>query len=86
MRNRLQTSLRCSISSTLAFDYPTVNALVNYLAQEVLCLAPTAESPQAAQTVLKKAELSAELDELSQNEIADLLAQELGIIEESKGL
>jgi myxalamid-type polyketide synthase MxaB len=38
LRNRLQTSLGRSLPSTLAFDYPTLEALVHYLAQEVLAL------------------------------------------------
>ncbi|NEO36999.1 MAG: SDR family NAD(P)-dependent oxidoreductase [Moorea sp. SIOASIH] len=36
LRNRLQGSLSCSIPSSLAFDYPTVGELVDYLTQQVL--------------------------------------------------
>ena len=36
LRNRLQTSLDCAISTTLAFDYPTVEDLVDYLVQQIL--------------------------------------------------
>ena len=36
LRNRLQSSLGCSLPSTLAFDYPTIEALVDYLIQQVL--------------------------------------------------
>ncbi|AOX04134.1 hypothetical protein BJP34_05260 [Moorena producens PAL-8-15-08-1] len=36
LRNRLQGSLSCSIPSSLAFDYPTVRELVDYLIQQVL--------------------------------------------------
>ena len=36
LRNKLQTSLDCSLPSTLAFDYPTVGKLVDYLSQEIL--------------------------------------------------
>ncbi|AFY75730.1 polyketide synthase family protein [Pleurocapsa sp. PCC 7327] len=36
LRNHLQTSLGCSIPTTLAFDYPTVEALTDYLAKEVM--------------------------------------------------
>lgn len=36
LRNQLQSSLECSLPSTLFFDYPTIEALVKYLALEVL--------------------------------------------------
>ena len=36
LRNRLQTNLGRSLPSTLTFDYPTPEALVHYLAREVL--------------------------------------------------
>jgi acyl carrier protein len=35
LRNHLQSNLECSLPSTFAFDYPTVGALVDYLAQEI---------------------------------------------------
>ena len=35
LRNRLQASLECSLSQTLAFDYPTLTTLVDYLGHEV---------------------------------------------------
>lgn len=38
LKNRLQTSLKCSLPSTLLFKYPTIEALTNYLASEVLSL------------------------------------------------
>ncbi len=34
LRNKLQTSLGCSVPSTLALDYPTLGKLVDYLAQQ----------------------------------------------------
>jgi NAD(P)-dependent dehydrogenase (short-subunit alcohol dehydrogenase family)/acyl carrier protein len=35
LRNKLQGSLKCSVPSTLAFDYPKLNKLVDYLAQQL---------------------------------------------------
>ncbi|WP_293067350.1 SDR family NAD(P)-dependent oxidoreductase [Okeania sp. SIO2B3] len=35
LRNKLQSSLKLSVSSTLAFDYPTLNKLVDYLAEQL---------------------------------------------------
>ncbi|NER22529.1 MAG: SDR family NAD(P)-dependent oxidoreductase [Symploca sp. SIO1B1] len=36
LRKKLQTSLECSLPSTVAFDYPTVTKLVDYLIESVL--------------------------------------------------
>ncbi|MGK7908957.1 MAG: SDR family NAD(P)-dependent oxidoreductase [Synechococcus sp.] len=97
LRNRLQTSLDCTIPSTAAFDYPNAEALANYLARDVLMLdipteqspllgtdrgaivpmtSPTAPSPESDAP-------SDGLDDLSQSELADLLARELTAIEDS---
>ncbi|NEO92586.1 MAG: type I polyketide synthase, partial [Moorea sp. SIO3G5] len=35
LRNHLQSSVGCSLRSTLLFDYPTIEAMVDYLSQEV---------------------------------------------------
>lgn len=37
-RNRLQKSLGCTLAATVAFDYPSVHAMVDYLLQHVLSL------------------------------------------------
>lgn len=82
LRNRLQISLGSSIPSTVAFDYPTTAALAEFLAQDILKLTSedTADSASGAET---GSEMDSTLAELSQDEIARLLAQELGTIEES---
>ncbi|NER52360.1 MAG: SDR family NAD(P)-dependent oxidoreductase, partial [Symploca sp. SIO1A3] len=36
LRNKLQTSLDCSLPSTLAFDYPKIGKIVDYLLKNVL--------------------------------------------------
>ena len=83
LRNCLENSLGCSIPSTLAFDYPTVEALVDYLGQELLFLEPDSslaeESPGLDEPTSKR-----NMEELSQEEIADLLAQELTAIQEEQ--
>ncbi len=77
LRNRLQKSLACSLPPTIAFDNPNVETLVDYLIQEVLTLEFYSESdvqPQQLLEVDNKAELFAEL---SQDELATLLAEKL---------
>jgi acyl transferase domain-containing protein/acyl carrier protein len=81
LRNYLQSSLTCTLPSTLTFDYPTVEALVNYLIQEVLSVQFSQESTVRLQEADEKSVLSTNLEELSSDEIAELLAQELGAIE-----
>ena len=48
LRNRLQTSLGCSLPPTLAFDYPNVIALVDYVANDVLSDVLRQEPPHVA--------------------------------------
>jgi acyl transferase domain-containing protein/NADPH:quinone reductase-like Zn-dependent oxidoreductase/acyl carrier protein len=70
-KNRLQTNLNCVLPTTIAFDYPTIEALVDYLAKEVLKLNPsTTETP--IETSSREA-----LSQLSEEELAKLLEQEL---------
>ncbi len=50
LRNRLQNSLKCSVPANLAFDYPTVIKLANYLALQIFPLDVDAEFAQASQS------------------------------------
>ncbi|NEO42202.1 MAG: SDR family NAD(P)-dependent oxidoreductase [Moorea sp. SIOASIH] len=71
LRNKLQTILGCSIPSTLAFDYPTVGKLVDYLNQDLVekeQISKTSESPNSAVD---------ETEELKG--VAKKLAEELGL-------
>merc|ERR1739838_1260464 len=45
-RNRLQISLGTSLPSTLTFEYPNIEAIADYLLQDVLCLESTNDSTQ----------------------------------------
>ena len=83
LRNRLQSSLGCWLPATLAFKYSTVEDLTNHLIEEVLALEFYPKGTlfdieaKAAQEELKEEEEEKELDTLSPDEIAELLAQEL---------
>jgi myxalamid-type polyketide synthase MxaB len=74
LRSRLQSSLACSLPSTIAFDYPTVEALVNYLLEKVLPKTSTQESNESNQAV---SSTLTEVQELSESEAEALLLQEL---------
>ncbi|ELS00022.1 acyl carrier protein, partial [Gloeocapsa sp. PCC 73106] len=71
-RNLLQNHLNIRLPSTVAFDYPNVKTLVDYLTAEVLKVTPVSE------------EKTENLADLSEEEIADLLTQELLGIEQEK--
>ncbi|AOX04464.1 hypothetical protein BJP34_22190 [Moorena producens PAL-8-15-08-1] len=81
LKNRLESSLGHSIPSTVLFDYPTLEALVDYLGEDVLCYQLSVSSDSESQAVEQKADFSAgDLKEMSQDEIANLLAQKLATL------
>ena len=87
LKNRLQASLGCSLPTTLLFDHPTGEAVVDYLAETVLGLAPSGsieaiESADAAPTPQER--LAEQVESLSEIELADLLQQELVALEHGR--
>jgi myxalamid-type polyketide synthase MxaB len=89
LRNRLQTSLGSSLPSTLVFDYPTVEEVVDYLAQEVLSALMIPDSALSASSSIeleqKEAKRMDAIKDLNNNEdasvdeIAQQLAKQLGL-------
>ncbi len=71
LRGRLEKSLECSLPATVAFEYPTIESLTTYLANDILKLASTTdESPgkvsgymKESQTPLSESELLSRLDD-----------------------
>jgi len=63
LKNRLQNSLRIKIPATLVFDYPTVTAMVEFL---------------ASQGTMPSAPAEPELSDLDEDDLERLLAKELG--------
>ncbi len=74
LRNVLQRSLGTSLPATVAFDNPTVNGLVDYLAAEVLGLSQAAAAPvkEAAEDVELDA-LLADVDSLDEEAVQAML-------------
>jgi acyl carrier protein len=68
---QLERALECRLPATLAFDYPTVDALVAHLSDRLSAPAAPAHAPLDTR----------DLDDLSRDEIAALLAAELGPVE-----
>ncbi|MBF2050487.1 MAG: SDR family NAD(P)-dependent oxidoreductase [Elainella sp. C42_A2020_010] len=79
LKNRLQTALNCTLPATVAFDYPTIEALTDYLIASLNLQLnnkknePTPEIQQSSTSAID----TLELDHLSEAELAKLLAQEL---------
>ncbi len=67
LRNRLQKALECTLPATLLFDYPTLQALVTYLAA---CLWPDTAQKQPEAVSAEPASI---------DEMAALLAEELDV-------
>merc|ERR1712178_635872 len=73
LRNKLQSSLECSLPSTLAFDYPKLNKLVDYLAQQLNLIDVQQEDTELRSTNLHEEKPSeAELETSFIREIEEL--------------
>ncbi|NES02152.1 MAG: type I polyketide synthase [Okeania sp. SIO2F4] len=75
-RNRLQNSVGKSLPSTLTFEYPNIEAIADYLLQEVLCLESYIDSSQDT-TIDQKNNWEEEAKQLSEAELSALIDQEL---------
>jgi hypothetical protein len=79
LSNRLRESLDCQLPTTLAFEQPTVEALTNYLANQVLHLEePPADAPSAPDAAeLARLRLLEDVERLQDDEVERSLAEEL---------
>lgn len=79
LRNRLESGLKIPLSATLVFNYPTISVLTNHLAEKlnISLDAAKAETPTAA--VAPDAE---QFENLSQDEVESLLAEELDMLDD----
>ncbi|MGB1249062.1 MAG: SDR family NAD(P)-dependent oxidoreductase [Candidatus Promineifilaceae bacterium] len=80
LRNRLQKTLSCRLSSTLVFEYPSIEELVGHLSAEVLQLA----TPEPTVIVEETPSLEDTLQDVEDDDIEALLMQELLAIESEK--
>ncbi|WP_435590270.1 SDR family NAD(P)-dependent oxidoreductase [Nocardia sp. bgisy118] len=77
LRNRLETGLGQRIPASLIFAHPTVDQLVEELAQRMF---PTSEpTPDAPAPQHARPEIDADLDQATDEELADLLSAELDL-------
>jgi acyl transferase domain-containing protein/acyl carrier protein len=74
-RNRLEADLETALPATLAFDYPSLEALGNHLAESLL---PAAIKPEVRQPETGISDYASELAALSTEDLASLLSNVLG--------
>jgi acyl carrier protein len=77
LKNRLEIGLGEKLPRTVAFEYPNIEALTTYLATRVLSLQPTTECLGRQPVEDGSAAVSAERDELSEEELVELLSKKL---------
>lgn len=75
LSNRLKRSLGYKLPTTVAFEYPTIAALSEYLAKDVLGLSLDSERKTAESS--REDELVAELEQMSEDEVEASLLKEL---------
>lgn len=86
LRNRLQVSLRTVLAPTLIFNYPTLGAMIEHFADDVLNLpkgGDTAEEPVDLEPVEEAAELDAAaepIEEASMDDVADMLQKKIALM------
>ena len=80
LKNRLQTALGHSLSSTIVFDHPSIDTLSRHLADSVLKMAGVRTGSPANITHVQKGQDADEnLAELSEDQLASLLEEKLHI-------
>ncbi|NEQ10767.1 MAG: SDR family NAD(P)-dependent oxidoreductase, partial [Moorea sp. SIO4E2] len=77
LKNRLESSLETSLSSTLLFDYPTVEALVEYLASDVISLEFYSDLDETENVEQEEIDNASRFQEMSEEEMAKLLAKKI---------
>ncbi|MDJ1172317.1 polyketide synthase [Roseofilum sp. BLCC_M154] len=80
LRNKLQTDLDCLLPSSLAFDYPNIQSLTDYLEETVLLLSDDTESnSETPEAILEKDSLELEVSERLFSEVHQLSEDEIDL-------
>jgi myxalamid-type polyketide synthase MxaE and MxaD len=77
LRNRLETALGHSLPPTIAFEYPTVDSLVDFIAGMILKPEASDIQPAGAPEKQELSSVDAECEELSEEELVALLERRL---------
>ncbi|MEW6733889.1 MAG: acyl carrier protein, partial [Acidobacteriota bacterium] len=87
LKKSLENSLGSTIPATIAFEYPTLETLTQYLAKDIFSLAMPSHTDShkdrvSNQRVVYSDDYREELEHLSKSEIEALLAYELAAVDE----
>ncbi|TSC24493.1 type I polyketide synthase [Corallococcus sp. Z5C101001] len=83
LKNQLETQVGRTLRSTLIFDFPTLDALVEHLLAELSGAVPeVAPAPPRGES--EHAARPEELEELSQDELANLLSQKIASLQRGR--
>lgn len=77
LSNRLQKGVDQALPSTLAFEYPTISALVDFLATEVLELTSVEQTTEDFVETVMQERLMAEVEEIADDVLEVALLEEL---------
>lgn len=77
LKNRLESNLSCKLNSTLLFDYPTIEALSEYLKNLMPDLFKPVDQPIEETVADTLDSINDELDDMSQDDLEMLLASKL---------
>jgi len=81
LRNRLESKLKLTLPATLIFNYPTVAALATHLGEKMGIPLDAAKAEVQAEAPIQESTLD-ELNDLSRDEIAAMLAEELDSLDD----
>jgi hypothetical protein len=74
--NRLRSDLERPLPSTVIFEYPTIHALTDYLASEVLNISAALPSDEPASDEKQQA-IRTEVEQIPEEQLEDALLKEL---------
>ncbi|KAB8314798.1 type I polyketide synthase [Tolypothrix campylonemoides VB511288] len=86
LKNLLESQLNCSLSSTLVFDYPTPQVLVDYLMSQILSSDDQLYELEIQEAPDNLDTNAIDLDQLSQDELEALFDKKLADIKTIQGL